>query len=167
MHPCHRDQVVRILATEPLGLSAPEILRRLRPAISQPTLWRVLDVLRAEGRVTVEGRARATRYHSSERSNLPALRSLRLHQSVARRIAGDPSLRKLAQERLEKLRQVNPHGRVYHDRWAQLIEGPLPSLLRTMTEPSEQADVLRQESPFTVLVTADERRRVFQSIKAA
>jgi hypothetical protein len=139
----------------------------VRPRVSQPTLWRILDGLRTEGRITVEGRARATRYHASDETGLSVLRSRRLHERAARRLAGDPSLRGVARERLQKLRQVNPHGRVYHDRWQALLDGPLPRLLRAMTEVSEQSDALRQESPFTALVTAEERRRVFESIRAA
>jgi len=114
----------------------------------------------------VEGRGRATRYHATARSDVPALRSLRLHQCAARRVAGNPELREIVRERLRKLREVNPHGRTYQDQWEALLAGPLPALLRTMTETSEQADALRQESPCTVLVTPDERRRVFEAVRA-
>ena len=162
-----QDSVLQLLMSEPLGLSAPDIRRLVRPRISQPTLWRILDGLRTEGRITVEGRARATRYHASEESGLSILRSRRLHERAARRLAGDPALREVARDRLEKLRQVNPHGRVYHDRWQALLDGPLTRLLRAMTEASEQSDTMRQESPLTGLVTAEERRRVFESIRAA
>ena len=119
------------------------------------------------GDVGVEGRARATRYHASESTSLSVLRSRRLHERAARRLAGNPALREVARDRLEKLRQVNPHGRVYHDRWQALLDGPLTRLLRAMTEASEQSDAMRQESPLTGLVTAEERRRVFESIRAA
>jgi hypothetical protein len=162
-----QDSVLQLLVREPLGLSASRIRQLVRPRISQPTLWRILDSLRAEGRITVEGHARATRYHASEAMNLSVLRSRRLHERAARRLAGDPALREVARERLRKLRQVNPHGRVYHDRWQALLDGPLPRLLRAMTEASEQSDAMRQESPLTVLVTAEERRRVFESMRAA
>lgn len=40
-----RDQVLQRLLTEPQGLSEPEIRRRLRPHVSQPTLWRILNGL--------------------------------------------------------------------------------------------------------------------------
>jgi hypothetical protein len=162
-----QDSVLRLLMSEPLGLSAPRIRQLVRPRISQPTLWRILDGLRTAGRITAEGRARATRYHASEAATLSVLRSRRLHERAARRLAGDPALSEVARERLQKLRQVNPHGRVYHDRWQALLDGPLPRLLRAMTEASEQSDAMRQESPFTVLVTAEERRRVFDSMRAA
>lgn len=159
-----RDQVLRLLLTEPEGLSEPEIRGRLPARISQPTLWRVLNGLRASGLVVVEGRARATRYHAAEQIDRATLRSRRLHQHVAERLARDPRLRAQARERLERLRQVNPHGRRYHGRWAELLEGPLPALLRTLTEASTQSDDLRQESPFTTLIDAPTRERIFRSV---
>ena len=69
--------------------------------------------------------------------------------------------------RPRKLRKVNPHGRVYHDRLEALLDGPLPELLRTITETSEQAETVRKESPFTVLVTPEERRQVFRDVRTA
>lgn len=167
MRPTSREQVLELLMLEPTGLRAPDLMRRIRPRVSQPTLWRILDGLRTEGRVVVEGRGRATRYHATARVDVPALRSLRLHQYAARRLAADPALRAAALERLHRLRQVNPHGRNYQDRWQALLDGPLPALLRTMTEMSEQADALRQESPLTVLVTPEERRQVFEVVRTA
>jgi biotin operon repressor len=167
MRPDIRDRVLQLLLTEERGLSEPEIRRQLRPRISQPTLWRVLSALRAEGLVVAEGRARATRYHAAHRIDRPTLRSRRLHQHVAERLARDPGLRAQACERLEMLRQVNPHGRRYHDRWAELLDGPLPALLRTLTEASTQSDDLRQESPFTTLIDAPTRERIFHSVRAA
>lgn len=162
-----REKVRQLLAVATDGLRAPDLLRSIRPRISQPTLWRILDRLRSEGSVTVEGRGRATRYHATERSDVSALRSLRLHQFAARRLAADPRLRGVARQRLQKLREANPHGRVYQDRWEALLDGPLPALLRTLTENSGQAEALRKESPFTVLVTPEERRRVFEDVRAA
>jgi hypothetical protein len=36
-----------------------------------------------------------------------------------------------------------------------------------MTEVSEHADSLRKESPCTVLISAEDRKRIFQSMRAA
>ena len=161
------EQILQLLVIEPAGLGAPDLLRRIRPRISQPTLWRALDGLRAEGRIATEGRARATQYHATAGIDLPALRSLRLHMVAARRVAANPELRGIAHQRLHMLREANPHGRAYQERWEGLLKGPLPALLRTMTEVSERADALRKESPFTVLVTPKERRRVFMDVRTA
>lgn len=163
----YSQKVIQLLLTAPNGMSAPEIIRHLAPAVSQPTLWRVLDKLRSEGRVIVDGFARATRYHSTERGDVPALRSLRMHDVVAKRLVNHPDLLDVARNRLQRLREINPHGGVYHNRWQELIDGPMDRLLRMLTEPSEEAGTLRQESPFTTLVPGDERRRVFESLRTA
>ena len=148
------------------GLSATELLTRLRPRVSQPTLWRTLDSLRAQGALIREGKARATRYHARKRTDLAVLRSRRMHECVARRLLRDPALRVQALERLDKLRAANPHGRRYHDRWYELLQGPLVDVLRVMTEPSEVSDVLRKESPLSALVLPTERQRIFGSTRA-
>jgi hypothetical protein len=148
------------------GLSATELLTRLRPRVSQPTLWRALDALRAQGALIREGKARATRYHARERTDLAVLRSRRMHECVARRLLRDPALRVHALERLGKLRAANPHGRPYHDRWYELLRGPLADVLRVMTESSEVADVLRKESPMSAFVSPAERQRNFDSMGA-
>jgi hypothetical protein len=161
------EHVLQALLTAPKGLRAPEIIQHLTLKVSQPTLWRVLGKLRAEGRVVMDGYARATRYYAAGRSDLSALRSLRMHEIVAKRLINDRDLLEVARSRLQRLREVNPHGGVYHNRWQELIDGPMDRLLRTMVEPSEEARTLRQESPFTTLVPSDERRRVFESLRAA
>lgn len=161
------ESVVDLLSGHPDGLSATAIRRSLPRRVSQPTLWRHLDQLRARGLVTVEGRGRATRYHAVARRDVGALRSRRLHESVAGRLRRDPRLLESARERLAFLRQVNPHGVTYHDRWQELIDGPMPQLLRMLVEDSETADALRKESPFTALVLPADRRRILEALRAA
>ena len=160
-----RDAVIRTLLSEPEGLSAPDIVRRLRTRISQPTLWRLLDSLRSQGRITVEGRARATRYRLALHDDVAARRSLQMHRAVARRLARDPQMLDVARQRLIRLRSANVHGVAYHDRWQSLIEGPIEVLLREMTEDSEQGRSMRKESPFSALVTPAERLHAFSEIR--
>lgn len=165
MEQLHKE-IVDLLSAAPDGLSSPQLRQQLSRHLSQPSLSRRLGTLRARGLVTVEGRARATRYHAMSRGDLPALRSLRLHELVASRLIRDPGLLSSARARLAKLRAVNAHGRPYHDRWAELLSGPLPRLLQIMTEKSDIADAMRKESPFTALVTPRERRNVFNNVRA-
>lgn len=157
-----RHEIVALLAAAPNGLSAPQILAGLEHQISQPTLSRRLMDLRARGRIVAVGKARATRYfYTGSRGDLAALRSRMLHERIARRIARDPALIDQVRNRLERLSEVNPSGRVYHQQWAALLDADLPGLLRTMVAESERSDVLRKESPFTVLATREDRQRVF------
>ena len=160
------EQILQVLLTAPKGLRAPEVMRQLTRRVSQPTLWRILDKLQSEGLVVVDGYARATRYHAAQRGNLATLRSLRMHEVVARRLIKDRHLLEVVRSRLARLRKVNPHGGLYHDRWQELIDGPMDRLVRTMVEPSEDSNSLRQESPFTTLVPDHERRRVFASVRS-
>jgi Penicillinase repressor len=161
------ERVLSLLQLHGEGLSAPDLLAQLRPRVSQPTLWRMLEALRAKGVLTREGKARATRYHARARTDLAALRSRRMHESVAKRLVREPALRVQALERLAKLRAANPHGRRYHDRWQQLLQGPLIETVRVMTECSEMADVLRKESPMSVFISPAERQRIFDSTRMA
>ena len=160
------NKVLDLLLLYGDGLSAPQLLAKLRPRISQPTLWRTLDTLRAHGALIGEGKARATRYHARTRTDLAVLRSRRMHESVAKRLLREPYLRVQALERLAKLRAANPHGRRYHDRWHELLQGPLVEVVRVMTESSEVADVLRKESPLSAFVSPAERQRIFDSTRA-
>jgi hypothetical protein len=158
------DKIVQVLLTEPQGLGAPALRRRLRT--TQPTLWRALNYLRGSGRIFKEGRARATRYHAVESGlSVAALRSRRLHESVAKRLIQKPELLTTARDRLQFLRHANPYGASYHDRWAELLAGPVEPLLRELTEASERADALRRESPFTTLVPPVDRERIFKSLQ--
>ena len=160
------SKVLNLLLLHGEGLSTPELLAKLRLRVSQPTLWRTLDTLRAHGALTREGKARATRYHARARTDLAVLRSRRMHESVAKRLLREPALRVQALERLDKLRAANPQGRRYHDRWYELLRGPLVEVVRVMTESSEIADVLRKESPLSVFVSPVERQRIFDSTRA-
>ncbi|MFU8895342.1 MAG: hypothetical protein ACNA8J_03045 [Gammaproteobacteria bacterium] len=157
-----RDEIVALLASAPHGLSALEILASLEHQISQPTLSRRLMDLRARGRIAAFGKARATRYFfTGSRGELAALRSRMLHERIARRIARNPALIDQVRRRLARLSEVNPSGRNYHQQWGALLDADLPALLRTMVADSERSDVLRKESPFTVLATREDRQRVF------
>jgi hypothetical protein len=160
------NKILNLLLLHIEGLSAPQLLAKLRPRISQPTLWRTLDTLRTRGALIREGTARATHYHARARTDLAVLRSRRMHESVAKRLLREPALREQALERLAKLRAANPHGRRYHDRWHEILQGPLVDAVRVMTESSEVADVLRKESPLSAFISPAERRRIFDSTRA-
>jgi hypothetical protein len=86
---------------------------------------------------------------------------------VAKRLIQTPKLLTAARDRLQFLRQANPYGASYHDRWAELLAGPVEPLLLELTEASERADASRRESPFTTLVAPVERERIFKSLQHA
>lgn len=157
--------LIGLLAAHPKGLGAPELQRLLPSRPSQPTLARSLLRLRAQGRVVVEGRARATRYHLASGTEAPKLRSRLLHERVAVKLVRDPGLIERAKARLDKLRSTNPSARRYHARWAELLAGPPEALLRALGEDSEAAADLRKESPFTTLLDRQERESVLGRLR--
>lgn len=156
-------RLVTLLAAHPEGLKSPALQAALTPRVSQPTISRALTRLRGVGKVVATGEARARRYRLvGGRIGMAELRSRLLHEVVARRLLAHPELASVAGDRLKKLRKVNPQAKPYHDRWAALLAGELPPLLRALTEDSEQAAALRRESPFTVLVPKRIRDQVFR-----
>ena len=161
--PPEEDRLLGHLAGMPDGSPAPVLAELL--GVSQPTLSRMLRRLQARGLVLAEGEARSRRYHwVSGRPGLAALRRRRLHELVAHKLVDGPELLDHARKRLAMISQSNATGQPYHDRWLELMDGPLHMLLRKMTEDSEEADQLRKESPFSVLIDADERRALFQRL---
>lgn len=157
------QRLLALLAASPGGLDSPALQAALK--VSQPTAARLLMDLRARGLVAAEGAARARRYHAVQgRLDVAALRSRLLHECVARKLVQRPEFLPKVHARLLQLKQTNPAGRSYHQRWESLLDGPLPGLLRKMTEDSEEAVLLRKESPFTVLITPAERKAIFARI---
>jgi DNA-binding transcriptional ArsR family regulator len=157
------DRLVGHLAAMPDGAPAPVLCGLL--GVSQPTLSRLLRRLQARGLVLAEGQARSRRYHLiGGRSGLAALRRRRLHEIVAHKLVDQPELLDQARDRLAEMSESNAAGRLYHEQWLDLMQGPRDRLLRKMTEDSEEADLLRKESPFTALIDTNERRELFQRL---
>jgi hypothetical protein len=157
------QQALALLAATPAGLGSPALQQALK--VSQPTISRLLAELRVRGLIVSEGTARATRYHAVQgRLDLAALRSRLLHEKIAHKLLQQPQVLAKVKKRLQQLDSINPAGRPYHKRWESLLQGPLPGLLRKMTEDSEEAALLRKESPFTVVLTSEERKAVFRRI---
>ncbi len=89
-------------------------------------------------------------------------RSLAYHRAVAQRLN-----RPMAQEAQYVLYRWREQGRIderYADRWEQLLERPLPEIRRALVDESQEADDLRQNSPFAGLLSEPERRRILREV---
>jgi len=160
------DRLVGHLASMPDGAPAPVLCGLL--GVSQPTLSRMLRRLQGRGLVLAEGQARSRRYHwIGGRSGLAALRRRRQHEIIAHKLVDHPELLDQVQKRLAAISKSNAAGRPYHEQWLELIQGPLHRLLRKMTEDSEEANLLRKESPFTALIGSEERGELFRRLSQA
>lgn len=158
------DRLVSFLASRPRGATGRELAHYL--GISQPTLSRLLRNLRSRGLVVSEGSARSTRYHwVGGRGRLASLRRRRMHEWIAAELIDRPELLDEARVRLQRIHAANPQGSIYHQRWEELLSGPLHELLRSMTEDGEQADVLRKESPLTFVMTPEQRLALYSQFR--
>lgn len=157
------QQILRNLALHPAGLAAQELQSAIRPKVSQPTLWRRLDQLRAMGRIRVIGRGRATRYVNQDSDHSIAdMRSKALHIAVGRKLIRNPRLVDDARQRLHRMYQSAPYAKVYLDRWRELLAGPLEDVLRVFGADDEESRALRHASPFAGILTENERLRILR-----
>lgn len=157
------QNIIGLLAMHPEGLSASELRREIYPPISQPTLWRRLETLRALGKVKSSGRNRSTRYHSvSSDHDIVDLRSKALHLAVGKKLLRQPQGVEMARGRLEQMRVSVPYAKTYIDQWASLLSGPIEDVLRVLGADDENAVALRHTSPFTSLLSERERLAVLR-----
>jgi hypothetical protein len=91
-------------------------------------------------------------------------RSLALHSAVAETIRHDPSVIPRALANLSRWEKTIQGSWIAE--WRALLSGPKDQLLAFLTEKSERADRLRQSSPFTGVLSASERRRIYESYAA-
>jgi DNA-binding Lrp family transcriptional regulator len=157
------QQILRNLTLHPAGLAAQELRSTIRPQVSQPTLWRRLDRLRAMGRIRAIGRGRATRYVNQDSDHSIAdMRSKTLHIAVGRKLIRNPRLVDDAQQRLLRMYQSAPYAKVYLDRWRELLAGPVENVLRVFGADDEESKALRHASPFAGILTEEERLMILR-----
>jgi hypothetical protein len=93
-------------------------------------------------------------------------RSLALHCCIARKLLLDPSLVVQVKNTLERWReQTAPPVPKYFSEWAQILKKPVPEIAAFLASMSETAVRLRQSSPFTGVLTADEREKIFEAFR--
>jgi len=97
------------------------------------------------------------------------IRSLWLHQAVARQVVVDPerTLRR-ARANLRRLKAVHPRGGAarWITEWEQLLAGPVDELLEALTSRSEKGCELRQNSPFAGVLTQRDRGRILETFRS-
>src|SRR5580658_9645950 len=95
------------------------------------------------------------RGHAGGGHDRASARSLAYHQAVASRLR-----RPMVEEARHVLYRWREQGRIdarYAERWEQLLERPLPEIRRALVQESQEADDLRQNSPFAGALSEPER----------
>src|SRR4051812_229075 len=82
-------------------------------------------------------------------------RSRALHARIAEKLRTQPSLVSVAVDNLDRWERLRGPDSAT-DEWRALLDAPLPDLLRLLTEESENADRLRQSSPFAGILSEEE-----------
>lgn len=152
------------------GVAAPTVLGWERAEASESIQFGTLErALAAMGeRLTVAGRPEHARAERLERREHRL--GLELHRTIAMKLIEHPEpVLASARERLSPMREsVQGGAKAWVDRWESLIESrDLGGLVDVMLG-TTQADIdLRSVSPFTGLLSADERRDVITRATAA
>jgi hypothetical protein len=139
-----------------LAMTAAERMRRLRKRRKAAGLKAVVTWVTEEpGRFT----------YSSHR--LLEARSLAMHAVIARKIERDRSLLEVPKKNLERWRaRWKEEAPRWLAEWEKLLQQSWPRIAALITEPSERAARLRQSSPFAGVLSAEERRRIYETFRA-
>lgn len=157
------SQIIGFLTLNPGGLTASELQSQIHPKVSQPTLWRRLNNLRATGQLQKTGRGRASRYLKlGSNHSVQDLRSKVLHIEVGRKLIRQPELLNGARHRLQRMYGTIPYSKVYLDRWDNLLSGPLEEILKVLGTEDEESKALRHVSPFAGVLSDEERLAVLR-----
>jgi hypothetical protein len=94
-------------------------------------------------------------------------RSRALHAAVANQIRRDPALLAIPLANLDRWEHEQGPTPAFQE-WRQiLLSEPLEHVLSLLEEDSERADRLRQSSPFTGILSPEERAEIFRSYESA
>lgn len=93
-------------------------------------------------------------------------RSLAMHAVIAARIERDPSLLAIPRNNLQRWRsrwENDPPP--WFEEWREILSRSWPEIAALITELSETAARLRQSSPFAGVLSATERRRIYEAFR--
>jgi hypothetical protein len=131
---------------------------------------------RYRGRQRAAGLRAATRWQFAAparispgllKHRLAEARSLAMHCLVAQKIAAEPRLLDVARRNLAAwaARYGDSVPRALEE-WRAVLGRPWPEIAALITDPGEPATRMRQSSPFAGVLTASERRRVYEAFRA-
>lgn len=131
---------------------------------SAPRSRHVLEPLMLEGRRRAERIALPTEQPETTDGHGRATRRARAyHAAVAQRLR-----RADVEEARRQLRRWELEGRIdprYATAWHEVLDQPVRDIRRTLLETTQDADDLRQNSPFAGLLSDPERRRIAELVR--
>lgn len=90
-----------------------------------------------------------------------------MHAVITQKIERDRKLLQIARDNVERWRaQRGQSAPAWLDEWRKLLNQPWENIAALITEPSENGARLRQSTPFTGILTDQERRRIYEAFRA-
>ena len=94
-------------------------------------------------------------------------RSLAMHAVIAQKIERDPKLLDVPRNNLKRWNtRWEAEAPAWYDEWCGIMNRPWPEIAAIITELSEEGARLRQSSPFAGVLSAEERRRIYEAFRA-
>jgi hypothetical protein len=93
-------------------------------------------------------------------------RSLVLHALIAHKLVRDPRILDRARRTLDRWRTARGDEPAALTEWRAILKRPRREVAALLVDPGENATRLRQSSPFTGVLTAAERRRIYEAFRA-
>ena len=90
-----------------------------------------------------------------------------MHAVIAEKIQRNPALLDVARRNLARWRaRWDDQPPAWHREWAGILQRPWSDIAAIITEPSEEGARLRQSTPFAGVLSATERRRIYEAFRA-
>ena len=91
-------------------------------------------------------------------------RSLAMHCKIAQKVSREPGLLDVARQNLTRWRQKSA-GEIprYLEEWQEILDRPWIEIADFITSISDQATRLRSSSPFACVLSAEERKRIYEA----
>ena len=94
-------------------------------------------------------------------------RSLAMHAVIAQKIDNDPKLLDVPLNNLERWRARWENDMpAWYREWQKIMRRPWAEIAAIITEPSAEGARLRQSSPFAGVLSAQERKRIYEAFRA-
>lgn len=90
-----------------------------------------------------------------------------MHAVIAQKIERNPKLLEIPRNNLHRW-NARWEGEVpaWYGEWRRIMDRPWPEIAAIITEPSEEGARLRQSSPFAGVLSAEERKRIYEAFRA-
>ena len=93
-------------------------------------------------------------------------RSLAMHCLIAQKIAADPKLLEVPRRNIAGwLSRYGDSPPRALDEWREILKRSWEDIISILIDPGEKATRLRQSSPFAGVLTASERKRVYEAFR--